>query len=706
MRLPLLPVLLIASTSCAVVPGPDTYPPARRGDQVDTYHGVEVADPYRWLEDPDSPETRAWVRAENELTEAYLHNIPARRLIRERLSELWNYERFSIPVRRGHAIFYSRNDGLQDQSVLFVDTGEGARVLLDPNRLSEDNTVSLASTVPSEDGRLLAYALSDGGSDWREWHVLEVATGRELEDTITRNKFGGLAWNEDGSGFYYPRFAVPGDGDELVAKNSPAEIAFHVLGTPETDDVTVVPAPTEEGISLSFRLTRDRRSMVLSRWNSHARRNELSLLALGNPDAEEIPVATGFDAQYAPIGDDGETLFVESNLDAPLGLVLAIPLATPSRENWRILIDEGEDAIEDVSLLGGRLFVRTMKDATSRVQVYGLDGKVERTVELPGLGTVRGFDGEFEDTEAFYSFTGTLVPTTIYRYDVASGTSQVYRRPAVDFDASRYETHQVFYKSKDGFTRVPMFITHRKGIVLDGSNPTYLYGYGGFNISLTPSFSVTNLVWLEMGGVLAIPNLRGGGEYGEAWHEAGTKLKKQNVFDDFSAAARWLIRNGYTTPERLAIGGGSNGGLLVGACMTQEPWLYGAALPAVGVLDMLRYHLFTIGWAWAGDYGTVDDPEEFKALYAYSPLHNIEEGTAYPATLITTADHDDRVVPAHSFKFAAALQHAQGGDAPILIRIETRAGHGAGKPTALRIQEAADRWAFLVKVFDLEVPWN
>ncbi len=676
---------------------PLRYPNARFSDHVDTYHDTEVPDPYRWLEDPDSPETRAWIEAQNELSENYLSKLWDRRAIEKRLTELWNYERYGLPSRRGGRTLFTKNDGLQDQSVLYMldDDGE-PRVVLDPNTFSEDNTIALASYVLSWNGRYLAYALSDGGSDWREWRVRDIDAGVDLDDVITRNKFGNFAWAGDDRGFYYARYDAPAEGTELQAVNSTPDIAYHRLGSRAEDDRIVVARPTEEDVSLSFSLTEDKRALVVTHWNTTSGHDELILVPTDSTgEADHVVVADGFDAQYSYIGDDGNTLWIRTDLDAPLWKVIAVDRANPARENWRDLVPESEDAIQGVSAVGGKLVVTYMKDASSRVQVFELDGTPESEITLPGIGSAYGFGGELDATDAFYSFTSFTQAPTIYRYDFATGTSEVFRKPQVDFDASLYETYQVFYLSKDKHTTVPMFITHRKDIDLNGKNPTYLYGYGGFNVSLTPSFSVPNLVWLEMGGVLAIPNLRGGGEYGEDWHAAGTKLKKQNVFDDFAYAARWLIRNDYTIPGKLAIGGGSNGGLLVGACMTQEPWMYGAALPAVGVLDMLRYHKFTIGWAWARDYGTSDNKDEFLALLDYSPLHNVRPRGSYPATLITTADHDDRVVPAHSFKFAATLQANQESDNPILIRIETRAGHGSGKPTKKRIAEAADRWAFV-----------
>jgi prolyl oligopeptidase len=715
-----------------------TYPPARRADVVDDYHGTLVPDPYRWLEDPDSDETRAWIEAENALTEAFLAAVPARARIRRRLTELWDYEKYGVPFKRGGRYFLFQNDGLQNQSVLYtLDRLDGApRPLLDPNLLSPDGTVALSGVAVSEDGTLLAYGLSVSGSDWQEWRVREVATGADLPDCLRWIKFSGTSWAHDGSGFFYSRYAEPNEKTMFEEANYFQKLYFHRLGTSQDEDVLIYERPDEKEWGFDGEVTEDGRYLVITVWQGTERRNRVFYWEIGDgrrdvggssPGAgrdgtaghvaggdrpaagnghSPLPVVAllnDFDAAYHFIGNDGPLFWFQTDLDAPRGRVIAIDIRAPARASWREVIPEAAETLEGVSLVGDRFIARYLKDAHARVRVFALDGTHERDVVLPGLGTVEGFGGRRTDKETFYSFTGFTTPTTIYRYDVTTGESTVFRRPRVDFDPDDYETTQVFYPSMDG-TRVPMFITHRKGLVRDGNLPTYLYGYGGFNISVTPAFSAAMLVWMEMGGVYAVANLRGGGEYGEEWHRAGMKHRKQNVFDDFIAAAEWLIAQGYTSPRRLAIGGGSNGGLLVGACLTQRPELFAAALPAVGVMDMLRFHKFTIGWGWVSDYGSPDDPEDFKALYAYSPLHNLRPGTAYPATLITTADHDDRVVPAHSFKFAAALQAAQGGPAPVLIRIETKAGHGAGKPTTKLIEEAADRWAFLVRVLAMDVP--
>jgi prolyl oligopeptidase len=693
--------ILVLLAACSA---PERYPAAPRGAEVDEFFGTRVADPYRWLEDPDSPATRAWIAAENELTESHLARIPGRERIRERLEALWRHARFDAPLVRGERVFFRRALALQDQPALVVLDRPGAepRVLIDPTELSPDGTVALASYVPSPDGELVAYALSDGGSDWRAWRVRRVADGVDLSDEITRNKFGGLAWAADGSGFWYSRYDAPAEGERLRERNPPPDVAWHALGTDEGADVVVLERPEREGVSQGFAASDDRVGLVVTRWEASARKAELDWFALDGPTAGRVvPLARGFDAQYHYAGGDGNVLYVWTDRDAPRWRVVAIDPRSPDPAGWREVVPESADAIQDVEATGGSLFVTYLADAAERVERFALDGRPLGPVALPGIGNVAGFAGEIDQPLTFFSFTSFTAPTTIYRHEIAAGRSEVFRRPELAIDQDAFETRQVFVVSKDG-TRIPMFLVHRAGLEPGEPHPTYLYGYGGFGISITPWFSVEHLAWVEMGGVLAVANLRGGGEYGEEWHAAGTKLRKQNVFDDFVAAAEWLIEAGWTSRERLAIGGRSNGGLLVGACLTQRPDLFAAAVPAVGVLDMLRYHRFTIGWAWAGDYGTSDDLEEFRALFAYSPLHNVRPGTEYPATLITTADHDDRVVPAHSFKFAAALQHAQAGTEPILIRVETRAGHGAGKPTRLLIDEGADVLAFLAHELELE----
>ena len=686
---------------------PFAYPPARRADQTDDYHGTTIADPYRWLEDPDSPETRAWIEAENTLTFGFLEKIPARAAIGKRLTELWDYERYGTPYLQGGRYFYGRNDGLQNQSVLYVtETLDAApRTLLDPNTLSPDGTVALAGYAISEDGKRMAYGLAAAGSDWNEWRVRDVDTGADLPDVLRWVKFSGASWAKDGSGFYYSRYDAPPEGEELQQANYYQKLCFHALGTPQEDDVLVYERTDQKEWGFGGHVSEDGQYLLIYVRQGTERKNRLYYKSLAQPDAPVVELLNGFDAQYSFLGREGTQFWLQTDNGAPRGRVVAVDIADPAPERWREVIPEAEETLEGVSLVGDRFIAAYLQDAHTQVKVFGLDGTFERDVELPGLGSAGGFGGKRHYTETFYAYTSYTVPTTLYRYDIGAGTSTVYRQPTVAFNPDDYETRQVFYASKDG-TKVPLFLTHRKGLTPDGRNPTYLYGYGGFDISLTPSFSPGQVVWLEMGGILAVANLRGGGEYGKAWHDAGRRHNKQNVFDDFIAAAEWLIGSGCTSTPKLAIGGGSNGGLLVGACLTQRPDLFGACLPAVGVLDMLRFQKFTIGWAWTSDYGSADNPEDFPVLLAYSPLHNLKPGTAYPATLITTGDHDDRVVPAHSFKFAAALQAAQVGPAPTLIRIETRAGHGAGKPTAKVIEEAADRWAFLVKVLGVETTTN
>ena len=680
-----------------------TYPQARKSDQIDNYHGTEVADPYRWLEDPDSPESRTWIEAENALAFDFLEKIPSRKQIEERLTTLWNYERYGAPSLQGGRYFYGKNDGLQNQSVLYVaETLEAApRVLLDPNTLSEDGTVALSGTAISDDGKRLAYSLSAAGSDWTEWYVRDVDTGIDLADHVRWVKFSGASWAKDGSGFYYSRYDAPPEGEELQQANYFQKLFFHALGTDQSEDTLIYERSDEKEWGFDGKVSEDGAYLIISVRQGTEPKNRLFYKLLGDPNAEVVELIPNLEAQYRFLGNDGPVFWLRTNFKAPKNRVIALDTRTPGREHWAEVIPEAADLLEGVSLVGEKFIAEYLKDAATQIKVFALDGAFEREVALPGIGSAGGFGGKRAQTETFYSFTSFTTPTSIYRYNVPTGESTLYRQPQVAFDPSDYATTQIFYASKDG-TQVPMFLTHKTGLTLDGGNPTYLYGYGGFDVSLTPSFSPALIAWMEMGGILAIPNLRGGGEYGAAWHEAGIKEKKQNVFDDFIAAAEWLIAHRYTSAPKLAIGGGSNGGLLVGACLTQRPDLFGACLPAVGVLDMLRFQKFTIGWAWTSDYGSADSPEEFPYLYAYSPLHNLKPGTSYPATLVTTGDHDDRVVPAHSFKFAAALQAAQSGPAPTLIRIETRAGHGAGKPTAKVIEEAADRWAFLVEVLGME----
>lgn len=688
------------------------YPPSYPDPTVvDIYHGQPVPDPYRWLEDLDSEQTRAWIEAQNHLTFNYLQQIPARQRIRERLTQLWNYEKYSQPFKEGGRYFYFKNDGLQNQSVLYTQESlEGqARVLLDPNTFSEDGTVALAGIAISRArdsgaehaGRYLAYGLSRSGSDWQEWKVRDIETGEDLPDHLRWIKFSGVSWTLDGQGFFYSRYDEPAPGSEYESANYFQKLYYHRLGTSQSEDVLVYHRPDQKEWGFAGGVTEDGNYLIISVWRGTDPKNLIFYKDLRDPQSPVVELIREFEAEYSFVGNDGSRFWLLTDCQAPRRRLVAIDLEQP--DQVQEVIPEAEETLQGVSLINNQFVAFYLKDAHTQIKTFALDGTYLGEIPLPGLGSASGFGGKRYDTETFYTFTSFTTPPTIYRYDFTSGTSTLFRQPQVDFDPQAYEVQQVFYTSKDG-TRIPMFLVHRRGLTRTGDHPTLLYGYGGFGISLTPSFSVGLVAWLEMGGVYAQPSLRGGGEYGEEWHQAGTKLNKQKVFDDFIAPAEWLIAHGYTNPAKLAISGGSNGGLLVGACLTQRPDLFAAALPAVGVFDMLRFHKFTIGWAWISEYGSPENPEEFKALYAYSPLHNLKPGTAYPATLITTADHDDRVVPAHSFKFAAALQAAQGGSQPILIRIDTKAGHGAGKPTSKLIEEAADRWAFLVQV--LGIPWD
>ncbi len=679
------------------------YPKTPTVDVVDDYHGMKVADPYRWLEELDSPQTAEWVQAQNELTFKYLAEIPARERIRQRLTRLWDFEKYGVPFREGGRYFYSRNDGLQPQFVVYVaDSLEvEPRVLIDPNKFSADGTVALAGLSISDDGRLAAYGVSSGGSDWVTYKVRNVDTGEDLPDEVKWTKFSGASWTKDGRGFFYSRFDEP-QGNKLGDVNYYQKLYYHRIGTPQSADELVYHRPDQKEWEFSGSVTEDGRYLIIAVFVGTERKNRIYYQDLTEPSRETVRLLDDFDAQYEFVGNDGPVFWFFTDLAAPRGRVIAIDTRRPQREHWEELIPEAPETLAGVSVVGDRFIARYLRDAHSVVRLFDFAGRPLGEVALPGLGSVGGFGGKRTDRETFYSFSSFSTPGTIYRYDLSTGQSTVFRRPKVDFDPDRYETRQVFYNSKDG-TRIPMFITHRKGLKLDGNNPTFLYGYGGFNVSLTPYFSVARLAWMEMGGVYALANIRGGGEYGTEWHDAGRLHNKQNCFDDFIAAAEYLVNNQYTNPKKLAIAGESNGGLLVGACMTQRPDLFGACLPAVGVLDMLRFTKFTIGWEWVSDYGSPDDPEGFRTLYRYSPLHNIKPGVCYPATLVTTADHDDRVVPAHSFKFIAALQAAQGCDNPVLIRIETRAGHGGGKPTQKIIDEVTDQYAFLVRVLDMDI---
>jgi len=676
-----------------------SYPQTRKSDQVDNYHGVTVADPYRWLEDLDSEETASWVEAQNAVTFGYLNQISGKETIKQRLTQLWDYEKYGIPFKQGNRYFYFKNDGLQNQSILYVLDSLDAepQVLLDPNILSTDGTIALSGMSISEDGNLMAYGLSTSGSDWQEWKVRDINTKEDLSDHLKWVKFSGASWTHDHQGFYYSRYDQPQEGKPLEEINYFQKLYYHRLGNPQSEDTLIYERPDHKEWGFNGFVTEDGKYLIISVWQGTESKNLVFYQDLTQPNAEVIELISEFEASYSFIDYQGEIFWFTTDLDASRSRVIAIDINT---KNLTEIIPEAPETLEGVNILNNQLIADYLKDAHTQIKIFSLEGAFVREIELPGIGSAGGFGGKRYDTETFYSYTSFTAPNTIYRYNLLTGESTIYRQAQVDFNPDDYETQQVFYPSQDG-TLIPMFITSKKGVELNGNNPTILYGYGGFNISLTPSFSISRLVWLEMGGVYAIANLRGGGEYGENWHQAGTKLKKQNVFDDFISAAEWLIEKRYTSPQKLAIMGGSNGGLLVGACMIQRPDLFAAVLPAVGVLDMLRFHKFTIGWAWCSDYGSPENSEEFQALYAYSPLHNLKPGTAYPATLITTGDHDDRVVPAHSFKFASALQEHHIGENPVLIRIETKAGHGAGKPTDKVIQEIADQFAFLKRVLQI-----
>lgn len=670
------------------------YPKTKKVDTVDTYFGTKVADPYRWLEDDKSAETAAWVKEENALTNSYLSKIPFREQFKERLTKIWNYAKYGVPFHEGNYYFFYKNDGLQNQSVLYIQEGlDGVpSVLIDPNKFSADGTTALADISVSHDAKYLAYTTSTGGSDWNDLYVVEIPTGKKLTDKLSWLKFSGIAWYKDG--FYYSRYDEPKKGTELSDKNEFHKVYFHKIGDLQSKDQLVYENKEFPLHNYTAQTTEDEKYLLL--YESEATDgNSLYYKDLTKGDKTFKLIAKGFDYEHTVIDDYNDQFIVLTNNEAPKKKLVLINPEKPEIKNWKVILPEKQEVLQGISLLGGKIIAEYMKDANSKSYVYSMDGKLQNEVIFPDLGTASSFSGKKEDNIAFYSFTSFTYPSSVFKYDITTNTSTIYFKPDIDFDASKYVTEQIFYTSKDG-TKIPMFIVHKKDILLNGTNPTVLYGYGGFNISLTPSFSLSRLLFLENGGIYAMANLRGGGEYGEEWHLAGTKLKKQNVFDDFIAAAEYLINNKYTSSDNLAIQGGSNGGLLVGACMTQRPDLFKVAIPQVGVMDMLRFHKFTIGWAWTGDYGSSDDSTQFKYIYNYSPLHNIKEGVKYPITLVTTADHDDRVVPAHSFKFIATLQEKQAGDNPVLVRIETMAGHGAGKPTSKSIEEATDIWSFIM----------
>ncbi|MCX6351592.1 MAG: prolyl oligopeptidase family serine peptidase [Bacteroidetes bacterium] len=690
---------LLGAALFAFKPIPDAklkYPTTKKVDTVDTYFGTKVPDPYRWLENDLSDDVKAWVKAENEVTNAYLSQIPYRDKIRKRLEEVWNYPRFTAPYRKGKNYFYFKNNGLQNQSVMYMEEGgvnDKGKVLLDPNKLSTDGTVSLGGQSFSKDGRYMAYSINRSGSDWQEIYVLEVATGRRTKDSLRWVKFSGMAWK--GNGFYYSRYEEP-TGSDLSSQNKNQKIYYHELGKTQLMDALVFEDKDHPSISYGAGTTDDERFLLLYGNEGAASGNSLYFLDLDNQDksTKAKKIFEGYANNYSIVDNVGDKFLLQTDKNAPKYQLVMIDPNHPEEANWKTIIPENKkNVLEGVGMAGGKLFATYMQDASKHEYQYDMNGKLEREIALPSLGSVGGFAGEKDDKDLYYTFTSFTYPTTVFRYNVATGVSTSVFKPEVKFNPDDYVTKQVFYTSKDG-TKVPMFIVHKKGLKLDGNNPTYLYAYGGFNISLNPSFSVTRLVLLENGGVFAMPNLRGGGEYGEDWHKGGMIFNKQNVFNDFIAAGEYLIKEKYTSTKKLAVAGGSNGGLLIGACMNQRPDLYRVCFPAVGVMDMLRYHKFTIGYAWTSEYGSSDNEAQFKYIYKYSPVHNVK-AVNYPATMVTTADHDDRVVPAHSFKFIANLQEKQKGDNPVLIRIDSKAGHGAGKPTAKQIDEWADIWSFM-----------
>jgi len=694
----LLSILLFAADE------PFTYPQPPKSDQTDDYFGTKVADPYRDLENVDADATKKWIEAENKLTFDNLATIPERKRINDKLTALWNYEKFTVPFHDGGRYFFSKNTGLQNQNVFFTSDklpGEG-KILLDPNTLSKDGTVALSGMDVTEDGKLLAYGLAVAGSDWQEWKVRDIATGKDLSDDVQWVKFSNAAWKKDGSGFFYSRYDAPASADQLKQANYFHKLYFHKLGTPQSADPLVYERKDHKDWNFNGHVSEDGRFLIINVSQGTDPKNRIFYKDLQKADAPVVELLNKQDAAYNFLGCDGNVFWFKTDLTAPRGRIVAIDITKP--DEIKTLVPEAADKLEDAQVVGDRFIASYLKDAHSAVRLFDLTGKDAGEIKLPGIGTASGFRGKRKDTETFYSYVSFTEPATIYRYDLKSGESSVLFRPKVDFKSDDFVTEQVFCSSKDG-TKIPIFLTYRKGLEKNGNNPTMLYGYGGFDASITPSFSPAIATWLQMGGVYAVATLRGGGEYGEDWHLAGTKLRKQNVFDDFIAAGEWLIANKYTSTPKLAISGRSNGGLLVGAALTQRPDLWGATLPAVGVMDMLRFQKFTIGWAWTSDYGSSENKDEFGAIYKYSPLHNIKSGTKYPPTLVTTADHDDRVFPAHSFKFAATLQAAQAGPAPVLIRIETRAGHGAGKPTSKIIEETTDQWAFLVKSLGMKLPF-
>ncbi len=673
-----------------------TYPVTAKVDQVDDYFGTKVPDPYRWLEDDTSAQTAEWVKAQNAVTFAYLEQIPYRTKIQERLTKIWDYPKVSAPYKEGGRYYFSRNSGIQNQFVQYSkETLDGEeRMVLDPNTFSADGTISLSAFSPSEDGKYIGYGISRGGSDWSEFFVMNAGDLQKLDDHLKWIKFSGMSWY--GDGFFYSRYPEPAKGDELSGMNENSKVYYHKISDKQENDQLIYEDPAHPNWGFGAGVTEDKEILILYA-NESTKGNKLAFRKVTESNKPFTWIVDDFNNDFSPVQHINGTLYVMTDSDAPKYRLIAIDLKNPAKENWKVVIPEKNEVLTSISMVGGKIVATYMKDAHDVVQFYDLQGNYLYDLEMPVLGSIGGFAGKMTDSITFYTVTSFTTPATIYKYDIINNKSEEYNRSAIDFDPSLYEVKQVFYTSKDG-TKVPMFIVHKKGIELNGQNPTLLYGYGGFNVSLTPTFSMSRLILLENGFVFALANLRGGGEYGEEWHQAGTKMNKQNVFDDFIAAAEYLIDNKYTNPEKLASMGGSNGGLLIGAVINQRPELFKVAIPQVGVMDMLRYHKFTIGKYWAVDYGTSEDSKEmFDYLYKYSPLHSIRKGVEYPATLVMTADHDDRVVPAHSFKYIATLQENYQGKNPVMIRIQTKAGHGGGMPTAMIIEEYSDIWAFMME---------
>ncbi len=690
-----------AVVSQSIEPPNLNYPPSKVVDQIDDYHGTKIADPFRWLEDVDSPDTKQWVLDQNQVTFGYLKRIPERESLATRLSELWNFERFGYPTRHGKHWLYTHNDGLQNQNILYkaADLDAPRVVLLDPNRLSEEGTTALTGFEPSENGEWIAYGIAKAGSDWNTWKVRNIETGADLADSVEWVKFSTVAWTSDSQGFFYSRYDKPASEAEFTGVNYFQKLYYHRIGTPQSDDRLVYERKDQKEWGFRALVTDDGKFLVISVWRGTERKN---LVFYASLQGGKVPSPTDivelrreFDAEYEFLGNDESLFYFETDFDAPKRRIIAIDIEKSAPSNWKVVVPEQKESIESTKLFGNQLLITYLQDATSLVRRFDLTGRQLTDLEIPPLGTVAGFEGKRESAETFFSFTNYVTPMTLFRLDLASGKSSVWKRPKLAFDPDDFATERVFYTSKDG-TRIPMILSYKKGQPKASDRRAFLYAYGGFNISVTPSFSPANLAWMEQGGLYAVPNLRGGGEYGREWHESGMLDRKQNVFDDYLSAAEFLIDHGYTNPKKLAIHGRSNGGLLVGAAMTQRPELFAVALPGVGVMDMLRFHKFTIGWAWVSEYGSSDNPSQFQVLNAYSPLHNLKPGTRYPATMVTTADHDDRVVPGHSFKFAARLQACQSGNKPALIRIETSAGHGAGTPVRKLVDAAADMWAFVI----------